>query len=519
MLNQPTELQVAVCLQIQIFRKTMKFNCIVLFVVLAAAAVAEQAYPARLCVSHKPIRPLSRTALPGFSTAFSQNGLDYFRGVGLQLLSEKLNHLKVPDITGVAKVWPAKFNYNVSSIHLEDVDLSSSTIEIVPGVGLSITVTKGSTKGDFNWHWQQQGIIHPHGTGTANLTVALSANMKFTFAAVNDHLQLDAVDPTVTIDTLQVHVNSKNSWFYNFLIEVLTPVLKNNIANQLNKAIQTTIESKLNELLLSVPIRQTIRSPLIFDIGLLRDPQFSADSFRLYESGESYDSSNVTECPDQVCVQRVLPDTTTQRMAQVYVSDYVANSMGYAAYLSGMIAAQVTPDMVPSTSPFKLDTGSLKAVLPPLYEKYPNSPVILNISASRPPAVTFNSTGVTVTVFLKIDFYVETSSGRVYALSVQGDISGPATVLTNNSIVYPKLGKFLPQDWVVLESSMGDINIAKLTGAIKFIVSYAVNTLNIKYASGVSLPTVDGLEFVNPTLNLSEGFLSLEVDFVFHPSS
>ncbi|PRP81084.1 hypothetical protein PROFUN_11198 [Planoprotostelium fungivorum] len=308
------------------------------------------------------------------------------------------------------------------------------------------------------------------------------------------------------------------SWFYNLLIDVLSPLIQNTISTQLTNAIQNVAQTKINEVLKQVPIRQSIKTPLVFDIGLLRDPEFDSSSFRLYESGASYDSLNPTECPKDVCPQRVLPNTITQRMAQVYVSDYVANSMGYAAYQSGFIHVEVTPDMVPSTSILKLNTNSLNGILPKLAATYPNASVYLDIVGTRAPAVTFNSTTeATFTVYLQIEISVGVKDEKVKAITIEGDISGSATVRTNNSIVYPAIGRAATFNWNVTQSSIGDFNSKPLFGATKLAYSTVTNVVNNKFKEGISLPTVEGLEFVNPTLTWSDGFFSVEVDFVYHP--
>jgi len=495
-------------------------SCTLLILFISATLVAAGIPPpVRPCVSHKPFRMFAQEALPGFSTAFSQNGLDYFRGVGLQLLSQKLKNLTIPNINGERPISIiGNIQYNVSQIALASVNFDASNIVIVPGVGLSITVDKASANGVLHWHWQQNSFPHLHGTGLANFSTALSMSMKLTFQAVNNHLQLDTVNPVVVIDDLSVEITGTSGWFYNFLLDILGPFLKNQIADQLEKAVGNQVETQLNKLLMSVPVRQTVKTPLVFDIGLLSNPEFSTDSFRLFESGASYDMYQPTECPADVCPQRKLPDTTTQRMAQVYVADYVGNSMGYAAHQSGLINFFVTPEMVPANVPFKLNTSSL-AFLPELAAKYPNAPVYLNISGNHPPHVVFDTTGATFTIPLKIDFLVEAPEGRILAVTAEGEVTAPATVHTNGSIIYPQIGRLPVPKWNVTYSSIGEFNTKPLYGALKFVTSALVGGVNDKVKNGVSLPTVQGLEFVNPTLTWSEGFMSVEVDFVFHPSA
>ncbi|PRP81085.1 bactericidal permeability increasing protein-like [Planoprotostelium fungivorum] len=182
---------------------------ITLSCVLLAAAFTPA--PVRPCVSHKPFRLSAQEALPGFSTAFSENGLDYFTKVGLELLSQKLKNLTIPSISGIASVTiVGDIQYNITQLNLGELDFSNSQLDIVPGVGLSVTVKRALSSGSFNWHWEEQSWPHIHGTGTADFTFVLSLNMQLAFSAVDDHLQLKTVSPTVSIDDLEISTSGIN---------------------------------------------------------------------------------------------------------------------------------------------------------------------------------------------------------------------------------------------------------------------------------------------------------------------
>ncbi len=54
----------------------------------------------------------------------------------------------------------------------------------------------------------------------------------------------------------------------------------------------------------------------------------------------------------------------TDKMIYVWLTDYVGDTAGYIYQQAGLLAYNVTPDMVPSSSPIKLNTSSFKLILP-----------------------------------------------------------------------------------------------------------------------------------------------------------
>lgn len=88
--------------------------------------------------------------------------------------------------------------------------------------------------------------------------------------------------------------------------------------------------------MMKIPVRQQIVPPVVFDIGLVRQPLFADSVFRFYEAGDSYDEANVQPCPKEECPVVELPsELTASRMVQMYMSDFVPSSLARAFLLSG----------------------------------------------------------------------------------------------------------------------------------------------------------------------------------------
>jgi len=322
------------------------------------------------------------------------------------------------------------------------------------------------------------------------------------------------------VNDIKVHISGQGGSIYQFIIDFLTPLIKSSIGSAIQQQIQTNVETKINALLMSVPVRQEISKPIVFDIGLLRDPQFSKTSFRLFEAGDSYDSEKPAPCPSDVCPQFKLPEDSIKRMAQVYVSEFVATSIGYAAFQAGLIHAEVTPEMVPSSSPIKLNTAALKSVLPPLAAAYPDRPVYLEINAIAPPSVQFDTKGVNARQELNIAISVDTNVTKVVAVTLKGYYAFPVQVALKDALLTGAIGQ-ITGNWTVTSSTIGDLSTfePRISFGINFAASIGVTAVNGKLSAGISIPTVSGLDFVDPQITFNDHFFSIDMDMKFNPSS
>jgi hypothetical protein len=79
----------------------------------------------------------------------------------------------------------------------------------------------------------------------------------------------------------------------------------------------------------------------------------------------------------------------------------------------------VTPNMVPSDSPFQLNTTDFSDLIPPLYQKYPNMLMELNCSVVQMPTCYFNASGAFINAVSHVDVYVIINGSAVFTFTLQ----------------------------------------------------------------------------------------------------
>ena len=79
----------------------------------------------------------------------------------------------------------------------------------------------------------------------------------------------------------------------------------------------------------------------------------------------------------------------------------------------------VTPNMVPSDSPFQLNTTDFSDLIPALYQKYPNLAMELNCSVVQMPTCYFNSSGAFISAVTHVDVYVLLNNTATFAFTLE----------------------------------------------------------------------------------------------------
>jgi len=482
------------------------------------------AYAATECYSHAPIRPLEYApATPGFTTAFSQKGLDYLKDTGIAILQKKISTVVIKELNGTANasVLIGNIDYDLTNIHINTVTFSEATVKIEKDTGLHVTMQQSGATGSLNWKWRGQRWPHVHGSGQANFSFTMDVDLMLKFLAVDDHLQIASIPAEVDVDNFDVDIHdTQGGWFYTFILTLFNGVVKNAIANGLENAFPTSITESIDKALMNVPVRQQVVDPVIFDIGLIRQPLFTDSVFRLYEAGDSYVKTNPTPCPSTTCHGVVLPEAVTSaRMVQMYMSDSVPTSLARAFMLAGFLQYTVTQDIMPSNFPIKLNTKLLKPYFPALEQAYPDNDVHVIASVVETPQINFiEGVGASVKVDGTLTFMVNTTNSYVEAIVLAVEIKGVGLaslagwqvygVVSNTSLVA-----------TVKSSNVGFVDNRGPQFVLNWGLQYAVPSINEALKNGVTLPNVPGFSISGADITHGAGYLSLALDVAYNVSS
>jgi len=497
---------------------------ILLFGLLCLSAFINADTTTTSCFSHAPIRALADAPkTPGFSTAFSQKGLDYVKDVGIAVLQKKISTIVIPDINGTAyaSFIVGNVDYKVSNIHINSIVFGNTTIKIQKDKGLHIAFQSSGASGTLDWHFREESFPHISGTGKADFNFTMDIDLVLQFEVKDDHLQISSIPATVSVGTFDINIHdTQTGWFYTFALWLFKNVIRNSIASGLQDAFPTTITEGIDQALLDVPIRQQIVDPVIFDIGLIRQPLFTDSVFRLYEAGDSYNKLNPTPCPSTTCHAMELPETLSpNRMVQMYMSDFVPTSLARAFMLSGFLQYTVTNSILPSGFPFKLNTKLLAPYLPPLQKAYPDNDVHLVANVTETPQIIFvQGAGVSIQTVGTFSIMVQNSTDSplyIEAIVLDVQIKSVAAASLGGWQVYGQVSN-TSLIATVKSSKVGYVDNKNIQFVLNFALQYALPSINTILKNGISLPNVPGFSISGSDITYGQGYLSLALDVAYN---
>jgi len=205
-------------------------------------------------------------------------------------------------------------------------------------------------------------------------------------------------------------------------------------------------------------------------------------------------------------------------MVQAYIGDYVVNSASFAFWRAGKMNLMMDNKMIPPDSPITLNTSSWQGIVPPLYTKYPNWLMVATVAPTQTPTVSFSaSSGADAFGIGAIDMYVVSpTNGSLIPVFVLGmNVSADATVAVRAHNVTGNLTYIASSVWLE-KSYIGPFNPQVLESIVKFLtLGVILPYFNYYLQTGIPIPIVDGVEFVNPTIAIGNRYLFVSTNIVY----
>jgi len=158
-------------------------------------------------------------------------------------------------------------------------------------------------------------------------------------------------------------------------------------------------------------------------------------------------------------------------------------------------------------------------LVPQLYSKYPNMPVTLQLKSVKPPTVKVVPGSADLQGVGHVEVYVTNPNttraelaftiGVVLHCDVVPRISfhGTKEVIKANTT-------FVSAELSLVDTNIGNVSVARLQTAANFLTkAIIIPTLNRYGDIGLPLPVIDGISFINTTVNLEKGYALIGTDF------
>ncbi|KAF0980344.1 hypothetical protein FDP41_013558 [Naegleria fowleri] len=454
----------------------------------------------------------------GIKASVQQRALNYMAQQLMPLIQKQLNApIAVPDVQGEVETPIGHVTYQLSSITLSRLGLSTPSIQVNPQ-GLGVTISSATAHMNCNWHYRENSWPHisDSGSADADITIAITFNVQVVIQdSTHFNIVLSGFNARFTNFNLSLHGGA--SWLYNIFLNNF----KNSIEQAAQNAINTQVASAVNNVLSNTLSTLNLQIPIL-SYGVLFDSTLQIVSYtpstymtigtagRCFIKGQQPYPGQPSYMPNSL---------GNDVMIEMFVSDYTLNSAGFAFTQAGIFNYLLTQHTLPSAISWMFNTTNLQFFIPALYNKYPNRELQVDFIVPTAPVFTISPKGVEVSLIAQAIFQVILPTGPVnaFALNLNALLDWEVQIVANNltgSLQYKSANVTLAY------STIGNLDVSLISSIVNLLFQYGIVPIgNILAQRGFPLPTVEGLTLQNPTVSYQTGFIAVRSNFVFVPPS
>ncbi|NP_001088621.1 uncharacterized protein LOC495518 precursor [Xenopus laevis] len=455
---------------------------------------------------------------PGIKGRLTLKGLHYGWQVMLKELQRRLSSLPIPDVSGSVSV-PVlgRIYYSVSSLQIQELDLSHSDASFSTDTGLQVSVSDGRTR--VTGYIEIRTVLFG---ASASLEVSVNGlYLSAVLGLTRDDLGHGAIwnaGCSSSAGQVDLHFHGGSGWIFNMFKGSILGPIHDAFSQQLCPQFDKTV-MQMEKLLSSLPVTQPVDSVAALEVALVSPPLITEQNVDLLVKGQFVGLSQHWDIPYSP-VEIDLPDADS---AVVFaVSQFSANSAAYVHYKSGLLRANITDNMIPKESPFRLNTKSFAAFAPELPNRFPDSPpLLLQVSAQSPPEVTCQADLLTLSVSLDLQvsaLYPQRPLVPVFEL--QADFETQINILLSEETMGAQLA-LRNFSLALLHSDAGPVKVEQLQRMMSFALKGIIFPLLNKKLQNIFLIPTPLVRLQNPTVRVFQGYLvvvsDLEIDIWTQP--
>ncbi|ESO96904.1 hypothetical protein LOTGIDRAFT_231708 [Lottia gigantea] len=457
---------------------------------------------------------------PGFQARITDKGLKYASTSAINALSKKLNGQKIPDQSGKS----GGVSYTVSSMVITSFTKPASNIAVVPSTGLKWSVNGAGISMKGNWKYQYKKgwfKVSDHGRFDASVNgITFSLTMAIGKDG-NGRPKISASGCSCDVSSVHIKFHGGASWIYNIFSGVierkLKGILKSKMCSEAVDAVNTDGEKEMKK----IPVNVELAKKFLLDYSLISSPSFSNSYMQTFHKGEIYWKGGKEDIPFQPADIPAIKSSS--KMVYLWLSDYMANSMGYTAYKNSYLKYNLTAKDLPAGNRSILNTTCsglfcIGKLIPQIGEKYPNCVVQVNMVANSAPKMVISPQAIQVDASGVLDLYAKKqSSPDIFLIKLNMTLGIDLKASLKGEILYTEVSN--PRLIIgVLKSAVGVVSGPVIQSLIKFGVQLVViPKLNNIGAKGLSLPITKEIKFKNSELILQKDSLMIASDIAYIP--
>lgn len=432
----------------------------------------------------------------------------------MAVIQQKLGSIKIPDFSGTEKVSPiGKVQYSLSNMHIVNVGIPKSSVDLVPGTGVTLSIGDAFISLNGNWRVKYLRIIKDSGSFDLNvngLSIATTISIK------SDETGRPAVSSdscSATVGSAKVKFHGGASWLYNLFTTFIDKALRNAMQKQICPLVADAV-SDLNPQLETLNVLAKVDKYAEIEYSMVSSPTVLKSSIDLSLKGEFYNIGKHQEPPFSPAAFNLPPQNNN--MLYIGMSAFTVNSAAFVYNNAGVLSLSITDDMIPKSSPIRLNTKTFGVIIPQIAKQFPGLMMKLLVKMEKPPTLTFEPNNAAVQATATVTaFAIQPSStlSPLFVLNLEASVSVRMFVSEMKLAAAVTLNKM---DLTLDKSNVGDFQVGPLEnvfqGVLKLVVIPAVNA---QLAEGYPLPTIGKMKLMNTQLDVLKDYILIGTDVQF----
>jgi len=458
----------------------------------------------------------------GVKVAMSQEAMTILKDELLPIAEAAALSADIPDMSEKTHV-PVVGNVEMTmkDMKLNRLKVENSSVVFTTGNTVQVSFTGLSLDITLHWHYRESSWPHISDSGSGEgSTSHASGTVAFVVGSdATGHPTAKFSTCGMDLSGLSISLHGGASWLYDVVISLFHSKIVHALESGLCKVLNNDIQLQLNQMLEEIPIQYDIDEHIAIDysLGFPNGAYVTDDGFLVATSqGEFFPKGGQPgNAPGEPVA---MPDAPTKSQFQVMASEFTVESLGYTAVQTGLAEMVVTKDMAPAMAKDFFSTDFYGQYAPGILDRFgAGADVELFIALHETPDVIFTqANGIDVKAGVEMTVRAMNSSTKAFdnafTLLLTCDVDGEAKV--SDTTISGQLTDASATASLV-QTQVGTVDIDGFNDLIQFVLMTAIDTANQLLAKGTPLPSIPGMEFVNPNILYRDGYLVVATDIHF----
>ncbi|XP_054640166.1 bactericidal permeability-increasing protein-like [Dunckerocampus dactyliophorus] len=451
---------------------------------------------------------------PGIKVKLTDKGVEYGRQVGVASIQQKLNSISMVDISR-SRFVPliGKVHYSLSKMDVKNVGLPSSAAVLLPETGVRLSVRNASITVNGDWRVKCLRILKHSGSfglSVSGITIGTNVTVR---KDETGRPQVSSVGCVATIGKVTIKFQGGSSWLVNPFSGVISKYLRNWLQKQICPLVADAV-TDLNSALKAVEILPKVDKYAGIDGSMVAAPTVERFSIGFSLKGEFYNIGDHQEPPFSATVFSLPAEN--DKMVYIGISAFTANSAAFVYHTAGVLSLSIKDDMIPKSSPIRLNTTSFGAFVPQIAQNFPDLMMELLVKTVKHPIITMEPDNVTVEAASTVTAYAmqpNDTCSPLFILNLEANASAQVFANATRLTGAVALNK---TDVTLVASYVGDFQVSSLDSILQMVLKVVVvPTLNEHLAEGYPMPNIRKTKLANTKLQVLKDYLLIGMDFDF----